>query len=247
MKIGHRGAPKGAPENTIASYLKALEVGLDAIEIDVIATRDGRVVCSHNHDLERETSGSGYIHQMTYQELKDVDAAVKFPEFSPSKLPLLEEVLDALPGDCVLDIEIKATGFVDIKAARSVARIIRRRNLYHRVIVSSFHPLVVGTIKWMDRRIPTAYLWTNRDLVPKYLRKPRFLRLLHPDFFHPEAHLVSENLIRSARNRGMRVNAWTVNNRPAMEWLLKLGVDGLISDFPELMHQAAKNVGEISG
>lgn len=235
-----------APENTLPSYLKAVEAGLEAIEMDVIATRDGKIVCSHNLDLERETNGSGYIHEMTYQELEDVDAAANFPEFSPSKLPLLEDALDVIPDDRIVDIEIKAAGYVDVKAAWRVVRIVRKRNLYHRVMVSSFHPLVIGTVKWLDRRIPTAYIWTDRDLVPRLLRKPRFVSLVHPDFFHPEAHLVSKDLLRSARDRGMRVNVWTVNNRPAMEWLLRLGVDGLFSDFPELMQLAVKNVGEQS-
>lgn len=243
LLIGHRGSPMEAPENTLPSYLKAVEAGLEAFEMDVIATRDGKVVCSHNHDLERETGGSGYIHQMAYRDLQDMDAAVNFPRFSPSKLPLLEEVLDAIPDDQIVNIEIKANGLVDVKAARQVVTIIHKRNLYHRVIVSSFHPLVIWVTKWLDRRIPTGYIWTDRDLVPRLLRKPRLVGLVHPDFFHPEVHLVSENLIRWARRRGMRVNVWTVNNRPAMKWLLKRGVDGLISDFPEIMLQAVNKLG----
>lgn len=243
LKIGHRGAPMAAPENTLASYRKAVEAGLEAIEMDVMVTRDGKIVCSHNHDLERETSGTGYIHRMTYRELQTVDAAVKFPQFSPSRLPLLEEVLNAIPGDRIIDIEIKAIGF-DLRAAREVVRIIRKGNLHNRVMVSSFHPLVIGTVRWLDRRIPTAYIWTDRDLVPKVLRKPRFVNLVHPDFFHPEVHLVTRDLIRWARRRGMRVNVWTVNNLPALEWLLRLGVDGLISDLPELMHKAVEHSGE---
>ena len=74
--MGHRGSPIEAPENTVASFQKAVEQGVKAIEIDAICTQDGQVVCSHNHDLERETSGSGYIHETSYENLRTVDAGV---------------------------------------------------------------------------------------------------------------------------------------------------------------------------
>ncbi|MFQ6673180.1 MAG: glycerophosphodiester phosphodiesterase [Fidelibacterota bacterium] len=242
LKIGHRGSPKVAPENTIPSYLKAVESRLEAIELDVLSTSDGKVVCSHNHDLERETDGYGYIKKMTYAELAGVDAGIKFPAYSPCNIPLLEEVLDIIPENVVVNIEIKSEKPFDLRTARHVVNIIRERNLYHRVLVSSFHPLTIGRIKWLDRRIPTAYVWDNEN-VPDILKKPRFIDLVHPDMFHPAVHLVNENLVRFARRKGLRVNVWTVNNQPAMEWLFRLRVDGIISDFPELMHRAAAKMG----
>ena len=242
LKLGHRGSPNVAPENTIPSLLKALEEGLTALEIDVLCTKDNRVVCSHNHDLERETDGMGYIHEKTYAELTGVDAGVKFPQFSPSPIPLLEDVFDAIPENIILDIEIKSRGALDIKTAKYVAEIIKRRNLSRRVMVSSFHPLVIGRIKWIDRKIPTAYIWENQ-YVPNILKKPRFINLVHPDILHPDVFLMNERLMVFVRRKGLRVHPWTVNNQPSIEWLLKLGVDGIFSDFPELMHQAVENIG----
>ncbi|MEE9167024.1 MAG: glycerophosphodiester phosphodiesterase family protein [Candidatus Neomarinimicrobiota bacterium] len=242
-KLGHRGSPKEAPENTLPSYRKALEQGLKAIEMDVLTTRDGKVVCSHNHDLEHETDGTGYIDDMTYAELASVDAAAKFPDYSPCRLPLLEETLDAIPENVILDIEIKARGALDLTTAKHVVALIRKRNIYHRVVVSSFHPLVIGRVKWLDRRIPTGYIWTDHS-VPVILRKPRFINLVHPDVFKPEIHLVNEHLVRYARGKKLSISPWTVNNQPAMEWSLNLGVQGIISDFPGLMHRAVENVKE---
>lgn len=240
--VGHRGSPQEAPENTLPSYAKAVQAGLKAVEMDVLATKDGKVVCSHNHDLERETDGLGYIDEMTYRELAAVDAGVKFEEYSPCKMPLLEEVLDTLEEDVVLDIEIKARWAFDFRTARYVAGIIRRRNLYHRVIVSSFHPLVIGTIKWIDGRIPTGYIWTDHTL-PKILFKPRFINLVHPDVVKPEVHLVDANLVRYAHRKRLSLSIWTVNNRPAIQWLFRLGVDGVVSDFPQLMLQVVQKQG----
>jgi glycerophosphoryl diester phosphodiesterase len=121
-----------------------------------------------------------------------------------------------------------------------VADIIRRRNLYGRVMVSSFHPLVIGRIKILDSRVPTAYIWTDDNTVPKILRKPRFINLVHPDMLNLEAHLLDDYTLTLAHRKGMKINTWTVNSQPAMEWLLRKGADGIISNYPELMHSAVR-------
>ncbi|HIB58757.1 MAG TPA: hypothetical protein EYO41_06030, partial [Candidatus Marinimicrobia bacterium] len=92
LLMGHRGSLKNHPENTSPSFYHAVESGLSAVEIDVMATRDGKIVCSHNHDLERETNGYGYIRNKDYSDLKKVNAGIKYPELSPTPIPLLEEV-----------------------------------------------------------------------------------------------------------------------------------------------------------
>lgn len=242
LKFGHRGSSMLAPENTLTSFLKAVEQGVNTIEVDVLLTKDGKVVCSHNHDLESETDGYGYIDEKMYEELKEVDASVKFPEYSPCRIPLLEEVFDIVPEDIIVDIEIKSKWAFDLRTAKYVAEIIRERNLYHRVLVSSFHPFVIGRIKWIDKRIPTAYLWEDQH-VPNILKKPRFINLVHPDMLHPDVYFVDKNLIRFAQRKGLRINPWTVNNQPAIEWLLKLGADGIFSDFPGLMNRAVEKIG----
>ncbi|MCH8012713.1 MAG: hypothetical protein IIA61_12310 [Candidatus Marinimicrobia bacterium] len=239
MMMGHRGSPMEAPENTIPSYLKAVDQGLSMIELDVVTTKDRKVVCSHNFDLERETDGYGYIYNKTYSELASVNAGIKFPELAPCKLPLLEEVIDVLPDDFFINIEIKTKTVFDLKSVKLVVNIVKKQNLHHRVLISSFHPLVIGLVKIFDPRIPTAYIWSDED-VPDILKKPRFVDLVHPDMFHPESHLVTSNLVRFAKRKGLRVNVWTVNNLPAMHWLLDTGIDGIISDFPHLMLETLK-------
>ncbi len=241
LLIGHRGSPKARPENTRFSFLHAVESGLTAVEIDVLSTRDGRIVCSHNHDLERETDGLGYIHEMDYDELSGIDAGFKFPEFSPTPILLLEEVVNELPKEIFLNIEIKSEKPFSLRTADLLVTLIREKNLHNRVVISSFHPFVIWRIKLLDKRIPTAYIWSNQ-LVPKILRKPRFINLVHPDMLNPESHLVTEDLLNYVRKKGMRLNAWTVNNYSAMIWLLNQGVDGIISDYPHLMLRAANTI-----
>ena len=241
LLMGHRGSPKTRPENTSPSFYHAVESGLSAVEIDVLATRDDKIICSHNHDLERETNGYGYIRNIDYSDLKKVNAGIKYPELSPTPIPLLEEVIDKLPEEIFLNIEIKSEKPFGLKTADLLVKLIRQKNLHHRVVVSSFHPFIIWRVKSLDKGIPTAYIWSNQ-LVPKILRKPWFINLVHPDMLNPEAHLVTENLVSYARRKGVRLNVWTVNNYPAMIWLLKQGVDGIISDYPNLMLKAANSI-----
>ncbi len=124
-----------------------------------------------------------------------------------------------------------------------LVKLIREKNLHNRVVVSSFHPFVIWRVKFLDKEVPTAYIWSNQ-LVPKILRKPWFINLVHPDMLNPEAHLITENLVSYARHKGMRLNAWTVNNYPAITWLLNIGVDGIISDYPHLMLKAVNSMKE---
>ena len=243
LLMGHRGSPKARPENTSPSFNHAVESGLSAVEIDVIATRDGRIVCSHNHDLERETDGFGYVHEMGYDDLRGIDAGIKYLKFSPTPIPLLEEVIDELPGSTFLNIEIKSVKPFGLRTADLLVKLIREKNLQNRVVVSSFHPFVIWRVKFLDKEVPTAYIWSNQ-LVPKILRKPWFINLVHPDMLNPEAHLITENLVSYARHKGMRLNAWTVNNYPAITWLLNIGVDGIISDYPHLMLKAVNSMKE---
>ena len=243
LLMGHRGSPKARPENTSPSFNSAVENGLSAVEIDVIATRDGRIICSHNHDLERETDGFGYVHEMGYDDLRGIDAGIKYLKFSPTPIPLLEEVIDELPGSTFLNIEIKSVKPFGLRTADLLVKLIREKNLHNRVVVSSFHPFVIWRVKFLDKEVPTAYIWSNQ-LVPKILRKPWFINLVHPDMLNPEAHLITENLVSYARHKGMRLNAWTVNNYPAITWLLNIGVDGIISDYPHLMLKAVNSMKE---
>ena len=234
LLMGHRGSPIEAPENTLESFQKAVEQGIKAIEIDVICTEDGQVVCSHNHDLERETSGIGYIHKTSFENLRAVDAGVKFPELDFCQLPKLQDIFDALPNDIIFNIEIKSLSLFDLKTVRKVLNLLAEQNLNKRIIISSFNPMVLWRVKMFDRDIPTAYLWSDEN-VPGILKKPRFINLVHPDMLHPSAHFVDKKVVLLARRKKMKINVWTVNNMPAMQWLLKKGADGLISDFPALM------------
>jgi glycerophosphoryl diester phosphodiesterase len=225
LYFAHRGALHRAPENTLPAYQAALDAGMPALELDVLATRDGKLVCSHNFDLERETDGFGYIDELNWEQVKTVNAAAKWGgEKVP--LPLLEEVLAWVPEGAILDVEVKTRGVWDVKTAIKVARLIRESGLADRSLLTSFNPFALLAIRLLVPELLTGFVLEDQRMLS-------FVNLTHPDCLHPRADLVTPDLLRFAQERGLAVNAWTVNSKPAINWLLKNGVDGIITDRPE--------------
>lgn len=222
LYFAHRGALHYEPENTLDSFMSAVDLKMPALEIDVLSTEDGVVVCSHNFDLERKTDGEGLINEMKFDELKNVNAASGW-ENNSAKLPRLEEVVENVPEHIFLNIEIKTRMLFDFKAVKQVVRMVHKDNIENRIIISSFNPLALVLIKIMDSSLFTGFIMQDQKWI-------KWTNWIHPDFLHPEFRLVNADLVKFAKERGLGVNVWTVNTRPAIEWLRNLGVDGIITD-----------------
>ena len=142
--FGHRGAMGYAPENTFASFERAIELGVDAIELDVHLTADGEVVVIHDHELDRTTDGDGILGEKTLAELKSLDAGRRFgDEYIGQRIPTLGETLEWARGRCVLDIEIKGGPWPYAGIEAKVVDLIREHEMVDQTIVISFeHPTV---------------------------------------------------------------------------------------------------------
>ena len=159
--FGHRGAMGHAPENTFASFERAIELGVDAIELDVHLTADGEVVVIHDAELHRTTDGDGLVGQKTLAELKTLDAGVRFaPEFAGQRIPTLGEVLAWARGKCVLDVEIKGGPWPYDGIEARVVDLIRRHEMVDQTIVISFHHPIVARVKALAPEIATGTLWS---------------------------------------------------------------------------------------
>ena len=220
--FAHSGASNAAPENTISAFNKAVKNGASGLEIDVISTLDGVLLCSHNFDLERETDCGGYIDELPYHSIKDANAALHWNS-EKEGLPKLKEVLRIVPKHVRLNIEIKSRSFYDISAARDVVELVKGENFINRTIISSFNPFVIWYVKWINSQVLTGFLYNNLDYF-------FMINVVHPDCLHTTAELVSEGLMKFAKQRGLALNAWTVNTKPAIDWLIDLKVDGIITD-----------------
>ncbi len=233
LVFGHRGARQAAPENTLAAFRRALEMGADGIELDVMLSADGVPVVIHDFTLERTTNGYGRVEEQTLDQLRELDAGGHFaPEFRGEPIPTLAEVLDALGGALRINIELKSTSRGDNGLETRVVELVRGRSLEGSIIFSSFNPLSLWRAKRLAPEVRRGLLY-SRDM-PFFLRRAWAAPFLGLDAAHPEAGMVDARYMRWAQGHGYRVNVWTVNEPPAMLRLMDLGVDALITDRPDV-------------
>ncbi|MHB0857352.1 MAG: glycerophosphodiester phosphodiesterase [Anaerolineae bacterium] len=231
LVIAHRGARDVAPENTLAAFRAAIETGADGIELDVTRCASGEIVVIHDDTVDRTTNGSGRVDQLPLRALHELDAGSWFDaRFAGEHIPTLEEALDVAGCQLVVNIEIKGMRLHGDGLEDQVAAMVRARALEERVIVSSFNPSALWRMRRAAPEIERGLLYAP-DL-PLFLSHAWARSLVAAGALHPEYHMVDEAMVRQAHQRGLRVNAWTVNEAEAMERMVQLGVDGIITDHP---------------
>lgn len=238
LNIAHRGASGEAPENTLAAFLLAVEQGCDAIELDVHLSRDGELVVCHDDTIDRTTTGTGAIRDLTVAELKRADAGVKFDKkYASERLPLLEEVFAAMPPHMMINVETKDEVF-DGKVNRKLAELMKRTNRVESVVVSSFfHKSLVELVRLLpEARIGLLYAsdFASHVRVADAVGVPVYS-------LHPNYRLLQDSDIREAAQRGIQVYPWTVNREADMRKLIQAGVSGIINDYPARMKALLAN------
>ncbi len=233
---GHRGARAHAPENTLPAFQTAFDMDADGIELDVHMSKDGRLVVIHDYTLERTTNSRGSVADFTAAELARLDAGSHYsPAFAGVGVPTLDAALNLAAGRGV-NIEIKSTDPFGGPEVDAVAALIRDRDLYDTVIVSSFNPITLIKMRWMDRRVRLGLLY-SADL-PIYLRQAWTSPMIQPEALHPEHTMIDAAYMEAARRMGVAVNTWTVNDPDEARRLAQLGVDMIITDAPDRIHAA---------
>lgn len=217
--IAHRGAFAYAPENTMAAFRLALEMHADMIELDVCKTKDNKIVVIHDETIDRTSDGSGYVREMTLEQLK------KFDFGEGERIPTLEEVLDfAQKNNIIVNIELKA-----YKIAKLVVELVEKYNMVNKVIISSFlHPELLE-VKNINPNIQTGLLFTARPI-----NVVRLAKEARAEWLHPEYHFVDEIMVREAHKEGIGINVWTVDDEDDMKKMIELNVDGVITDIPDI-------------
>jgi glycerophosphoryl diester phosphodiesterase len=243
LVFAHRGGARLAPENTMAAIDNGLRLGADGIEIDVQLSADGIPIVIHDPTLDRTTDKSGPVRNLTAAELERVDAGFRFESDGsfPFRgqgvgIPRLDAVLHAHPDSRVI-IEMKGG---QPELARAVAAAVRQAAAVDRVCVGSFHQSSIDTLRAECPEIVTSASqeearWT---LHRSWVRWPWTSRRPYVAFQVPEAvgrmRVVSPNFIRHVHREGHTVQVWVVNDGPDVERLLNWGVDGIISDRPDI-------------
>jgi glycerophosphoryl diester phosphodiesterase len=234
--IGHRGAAHDAPENTIPSFVRALDVGAETVELDVHRTRDGALVCMHDATVDRTTDGTGAVADHDLDGLRQLDAGSWMgEEFAGTRVPTLREALDCICPRAVCAIEVKAKGIED-----DVVRVVREADAWDRVLAISFHEDVLRKLHALAPELPTGLIVggeaaeDRREQARELIRRCRRAdaNLLSACF-----PLVTPELIAECHLRGLCLWVWTLDAEPPMRALVHAGIGGITSNRPDLLRR----------
>jgi glycerophosphoryl diester phosphodiesterase len=218
LRVGHRGARAYEPENTLRSFKKALEMGVDAVEFDVRKTRDNHLVVIHDADVKRTTNGKGLVADLTLKEIKELSTE------KGEKIPTLEEALDFLDGKVKILIELKEQGVEEKTLAA-----IRDRHVEKNVIVTSFLEGALAKVRALDKEIETGLIYAKHKNPVKAALELKANYLVSLYRFTHTAN------VEKAHKNGLKVIVWTINTAEEAEEYAKKGVDGIATDKPDIL------------
>ncbi|MFJ9420093.1 glycerophosphodiester phosphodiesterase [Streptomyces sp. NPDC101227] len=216
LTIGHRGVMGVEPENTLRSFVRAEREGLDVIELDLHLSKDGALVVMHDADVDRTTDGTGPIAERTLAELRELDAG------RGERIPVFEEVVEAVKAP--LQAEIK-----DVAAAQALAEVMRSRDLIGRIDVISFHDEALAAIRTLLPGVRTALVGSRygTDAVDR-------AQAVGASMLSLNIRRLTLELVERAHAAHLKVLGWTVNTHDQLRLARGLGLDGVVTDLPEI-------------
>ena len=216
--IGHRGAAALEPENTLLSIKRAMDIGVDAVEIDIHLSKDKELIVIHDATVDRTTNGKGPVSSYTVQEIKRLDAG------KGEAIPTLQEVIDLVDKRVMLIIELKEEG-----TERPVVDIIVRNNLFDKVCVISFWHRLVKTVKEMDGRIKTGVLLVGSPVDTCIATQTSADALVMKYTF------VDREFVKIVHKTGLKVFIWNIDDRDLLKPYVDMGVDAIGTNDPRVL------------
>ncbi len=251
LAIAHRGGRSLGPENTLYTFKRAVELGTDVLEMDLQTTSDGALVILHDREVDRTTNGTGAVDGFTLSDLKKLDAGFRWsPDNSRSfplrntgiTIPTLAQVFKAFP-DQRMNIEIKSS---QVNTIQNLCRSIRDNRMSQKIMVACFDAGKLGEFRSICPEVATSagasdaamFYWLQwANLESAYSPSAQALQI-------PEAYgdnrIATRRFLDAAHARNMRVHVWTVNDIESMQRLIDLGVDGIMTDYPERLVKILK-------
>jgi len=222
LRIGHRGARAYEPENTLLSFKKALEIGVDAIEFDVRKTKDNHLVVIHDADVKRTTNGKGLVADLTLKEIKSLSTE------KGEKIPTLEEVFDLLDNKVRILVELKEQGYEE-----EVLSIVCAKKVEKNAIITSFLEPALKEIRELSPEIETGLIYAKH---PNPLKSALELKA---NYLLPLYRFTHTANVEKAHQNGLKVLVWTINTQEEAEEYAKKGVDGIATDKPDILKKLA--------
>jgi len=243
--FAHRGASSHAPENTLAAFHLAIDHGAKAIELDVQLTRDQEVVVFHDTKLNRTTDGSGRIRSHSLHEIKQYNAGISFsPAYQNEKVPSLAEVLDLMPPEILINIELKNLHApLDDLPARTAA-VIADFNAQDRVLISSFNVIALRNFARADASIPLGLLLPSSFSAKFYSHLLAFL--INIRTIHLSYKSLSPQLVARFKQAGKLVFSYTLNHTQDILTALEMGIDGFFTDDPGFAYRLLTQKGYLT-
>ncbi len=228
--FAHRGFSSKHPENTMPAFEAAVSAGAHGIEIDVQFTSDGKIVVTHDELLERTTGKKGYIFTSSYDELQELNFSTPMPEYAPTKIPLLTQLLEFLKDkDILLNIELKNSVVDYTGLEQAVISAAKEYNMLERVILSSFNHNSMIKAKKLEPNVQTALLYSCVINDAASYAKKCGAEALHPMFW-----TVKEDLLMDCAKEGVLVRPWTVDLPEYMQKMMAAKVDSIITNCPDV-------------
>ncbi len=217
----------------MASFRRAVELGATFLETDLRLSHDARFVAMHDATLDRTSNGRGLVRDFTLAQLRELDAGSWFgPEFAGEKIPTLDEILTfAREADVVFYLEIKHEAGWGVH--HGVAGALRAANESARTVVISFDPSMLANLRRLDAGLLTGFLFETplENVVEK-------AQQIGARQIAPRADLVTRRLLSEAQEAGLQVATWTVNEPAQMDALISMGVNGIMTDYPDRLRAA---------
>ncbi|TVQ29128.1 MAG: glycerophosphodiester phosphodiesterase, partial [Spirochaetaceae bacterium] len=248
----HRGGAQLWPENTLVAFAGAVDIGADVLEMDVFSTADGVPVVIHDTTVDRTTDGAGPVNSFTLSRLRELDAGYRFRPIAGAptadsadefpyrgqgiRVPTLREVFEAFPAEHMI-VEVKEN---NARLADAMIALVREFGRENRTLIGSFHHDILEHVRATAPEIATH--GSERELIPFLVASwllmggamsPGYEAVLVPQRSGP-IPVTTRRFIRAAQRRNLHVAAWTINDPDQMRELVRRGIDGLITDRPDL-------------
>ena len=238
LLFGHRGYSSERAENTLESFQKCIDEKVPGVELDVHLCATGELVVAHDSSLKRTAGKDMLIEQTSLTRLKEQNVG-QYMNLK-GQIPLLSEVFAASQGKLYFDIEIKDGGFKDIGLEKKLWDTIREYHMEDKCLISSFNPIALRRFNTISKRkLDTAVIFRCADDVPKILWHGRCRHLAKCTYLKPDYHEIDRRMMDTLGKR-YPIVAWAVDDTEEAKRLLDLGVAGLISNRPAILHELIK-------
>jgi len=232
FNIAHRGCSSLSPENTLSSFKKALEIGVDGIELDIRSTKDKEIIVIHDNFVDRTTNGKGKANELTLKQIKKLNIIDKTGiKLLDETIPTLEEVIDLVRDKkAMLWIEMKEKG-----GEEKIIKLLESKGVINNVTLISFNSQNLKKVKTINPLVSTGIIIGNtRGTSSNFLQG---VLSSYADIVDIEQKFISEEIVKMIHSRGKMVGVWTVNEKKKMKKFIEMGVEMLSTNYPQILKE----------